>query len=177
MANPPGHDVIVRAAVLEDARGIATVQVRGWQTAYRGIVPVPALDAMSIDEREARWHKSLLVKSADTWVAVEGSTVVGWASAGRGRDQDVSTLTGELWAIYVHPSHWRKGVGLRLWTTAAEDLRESGYAEATVWVLKDNLPARAFYQRVGFHPEPELEKQVELGGAQLLEVRLRNHLK
>ena len=177
MAKPPGPDVIVRAAAPEDARGIATVHVRGWQTAYRGIVPAPALDALSIDEREARWHKSLLVKTTDTWVAEEGTTIVGWASAGRCRDQDVSTLTGELWAIYVHPSHWRKGVGLRLWTTAADVLRESGYAEATVWVLKDNLQARAFYQRVGFLPEPELEKQVELGGAQLLEVRLRSPLK
>ena len=47
----------VRPATLDDTRGIATVHVRGWQAAYGGILPRKFLDALSVDEREARWRR------------------------------------------------------------------------------------------------------------------------
>jgi hypothetical protein len=44
--------MIIRDAELRDARGIAEVHVRSWQTAYAGIVPDEDLAQLSVDERE-----------------------------------------------------------------------------------------------------------------------------
>ena len=44
----------VRPATAADARGIATVRVRAWQSGYRGLIPDDYLDHMSIEENEKR---------------------------------------------------------------------------------------------------------------------------
>jgi hypothetical protein len=46
----------------------------------------------------------------------------------------------------------------------------------TVWVLKDNARALAFYHSSGFVIDAGAEKTDELGGAALVEVRLRKAL-
>src|SRR3972149_4160057 len=51
--------VEIRTAVAEDAPGLATVHVRGWQLAYRGLMADEFLDGLSVEERE-RWHSSRL---------------------------------------------------------------------------------------------------------------------
>ena len=91
------------------------------------------------------------------------------------RDSDAPPSTGQLWAIYVHPTHWRRGVGQLLWDTAEEQLKHSGFTEVTLWVFKDNEPALAFYRSNGFVAEHG-EKTIRLGGTDLIEVRLRKRL-
>jgi hypothetical protein len=50
------------------------------------------------------------------------------------------------------------------------------FTEATLWVLRDNSRARAFYGSNGFADDAGIEKTVRLGGVDLLEVRLRNQI-
>jgi len=163
----------VRRAILSDARGIATTHVAAWRVAYRGIVPDAYLDALSIDRRESVWTKILAKDTTAVWVAVVADAIVGWISVAGSRDPDASPRTAELWAIYVDPAHWRAGVGRALWACAASHLASSGHADVTLWVLKNNERALAFYRSEGFAIDDGIEKLVELGGAQLAEVRLR----
>jgi ribosomal protein S18 acetylase RimI-like enzyme len=67
-------------------------------------------------------------------------------------------------------------VGQLLWGEAEEQLRRSGFSEATLWVLKDNSGALAFYRSNGFVIEPGIEKTIELGGTEVVEIRLRKAL-
>jgi ribosomal protein S18 acetylase RimI-like enzyme len=48
----------------------------------------------------------------------------------------------------------------------------SPYPGITLWVLKQNQAALAFYRRIGYESDGA-EKTVEIGGAKLLEIRLR----
>ncbi|MFO0983272.1 MAG: GNAT family N-acetyltransferase [Planctomycetota bacterium] len=168
--------MVVRRATPADAREIAAIHVGSWQVAYRGIVPQAYLDSLSVDRREIAWRDSLEKDTTHTWVAVEADSVRGWIRVARCRDPDADSSSGEVWAIYVHPQHWRRGVARRLWTEAEAYLESAGYDRVTLWVLKENEPALAFYASIGFAIDPGCEKTIELGGAQLAEIRLRHWL-
>ena len=110
-----------------------------------------------------------------TWVVEEYSGVLGWISAGPSRDIDALSSTSEVWAIYVDPNHWRRGVGQCLWDEVERQLKRSGFSDVTLWVLQENAGALAFYRSNGFVVDG-LEKTIELGGTELVEIRLRKGL-
>lgn len=57
---------------------------------------------------------------------------------------------GRLHRLYVRPSAWGGGVGLALHDEALAALRDARSEVASLWVLADNLRARAFYERRGW---------------------------
>jgi ribosomal protein S18 acetylase RimI-like enzyme len=168
--------MVVRRAKPGDSGAIAEIHVRSWQLAYRGIVPPEYLDSLSVAQRESVWRQRLEGGTLGTSVLEERGEVLGWVSAGQSRDSDALSSTSELWAIYVAPEHWRRGVGQRLWSDAEGQLRRAGFSEVTLWVLKENAGALRFYGANGFVVDPGVEKTVELGGAALIEIRLRKKL-
>jgi ribosomal protein S18 acetylase RimI-like enzyme len=135
-------------------------------------VPDDFLRAISIEERGAAWEKSLGAGESFTWVAENGDTALGWISAGRSRHADARESTGEIWAVYVHPGHWSKGVGRALCATAEDELRTQGFTDVTLWVLKDNERALRFYISGGFLHDDCADRMIERGGKALSEVRL-----
>jgi ribosomal protein S18 acetylase RimI-like enzyme len=112
--------MIIRSARLEDALRIATIHVEAWRIAYRGIVPDEFLRALSVEQRHAVWQQNLEAGEALTWIAEDGDMAVGWISAARSRDDDAPQSTGEIWAVYVDPGHWSKGVGRALCAAAEQ---------------------------------------------------------
>ena len=168
--------MIARSASPDDARAIATIHVHAWQTAYRDILPSAFLDSLSIEQRALTWRQILERRSSETWVAEEDGQILGWISAGPSRDDSAAPTTGEVWAIYVDPLHWRRGVGRYLWREAEGYLRTCGFSDVTLWVLKQNAHAIAFYESIGLAIEPGIEKTITLGGATVVEVRLRKRL-
>jgi ribosomal protein S18 acetylase RimI-like enzyme len=165
-----------RRATLDDARAIAAIHVHSWQAAYREIVPEHFLSSLSIDERERVWQQNLQQRDSETWVAEEDGQLLGWISAGRSRDLDALPGTGEAWAMYVDPPYWRQGVGRLLWRKVERQLRAAGFSDVTLWVLKENAQAIRFYESNGMMIEPQSEKTITRGGAELIEIRLRKRL-
>lgn len=98
---------------------------------------------------------NLYLPNAETWVFEDEGRFVGF----------VALLGNEVGAIFVHPSHQRRGVGRRLMDKAKE-LR----GELVVEVFKANTIGRAFYARYGF--ETIAEKVHEQTGFDLLRLRL-----
>jgi protein-tyrosine phosphatase/L-amino acid N-acyltransferase YncA len=165
--------IAVRPARLDDVPAIASVHVRAWQAAYEGIVPESYLRALSIDERAARWRTILTEATATTSVAIDGDTLVGWASFGKCRDADTLPTDGELWAIYVGPEAWSRGAGCALWEHARIHLSDAGFHEAVVWAFEANVPAHRFYARHGFVREAGARRFIEIHGIAIPEVRRR----
>jgi ribosomal protein S18 acetylase RimI-like enzyme len=130
---------------------------------------------MSVDQGEGIWRQTLEQGAPDTWVIEEHDAVLGWMTAGSSRDPGSRSSTSELWAIYVDPKHWRRGVGQRLWSEIEDQLRRSGFSDVTLWVLQDNAGALAFYSSNGFAADG-IEKTIEIGGTELVEIRLRKAL-
>ena len=159
----------VRLAQSADALAVETIRVRGWQVAYRHILPPAELDALQIDA--TRWRDRLDAPPAGwtTFVAVLGTVavldtaevgkVVGFASIGPSRDEQ---RLGELYALYVEPSAWSQGTGRKLIARAEEELART-YAEAALWVLTANERARRFYERAGWQLDGAVKIQDRWG--------------
>ncbi len=118
----------------ELCHSLAVCHIACWREAYGGLVPDHVLDAFDVDRRSAQCERDLANGLSRTYVAVEGTTVVGFASAG----------ATELYALYLRKSHYGSGLADELLTMAI------GTAQCTLWVFESNARARAFYRRHGF---------------------------
>ncbi len=166
---------IVRATP-EDAHDIAQVHVLAWRAAYEGIVPAEHLAAQSVAKREAVWRESIAKGTPEILVAKAEGQLVGWVAFGPSRDEDAASQAAEVWAMYVAPSHWSRGVGRLLWLRARERLAEQGYKSVSVWVLAENDQAIKFYRAAGFAADPSGRKEVIMAGKPLQELRYETAL-
>ena len=143
---------LVRAARPDDARSVAEVHVASWRHTYQGLLPDDYLERLSVDDREAMWLGAFAdpEPKSGAFVAAVDDRIVGFASFGPSRDEDVSERTGEVPAIYVDPSVLGTGVGRELFEAATLALRDAGFARATLWVLEANALARRFYEKAGW---------------------------
>ncbi len=161
----------VREAVREDAEAIARVHLASWKTTYPGIIPQEYIDGLRVENGVAQWQglldeKSLNEKRMTVLIAEDGNGVFGFA-AGGAVIHPVEGYDGELGAIYLLASHQGKGTGAALVRRVARDLRQRGFGNMAVWVLRGN-PACAFYQRLG--GVQVAEQTIEIGGKPLPEI-------
>jgi ribosomal protein S18 acetylase RimI-like enzyme len=132
----------IRQATTADVRGIAAVQLAGWQTAYRNLIPEDFLAGLQQHHFEEGTIKSL----PDIFVTELAGEIVGMSAYGVGRDD---TTLGEVRAFYVAPHVQRQGIGNKLMQQVLKHLFEQ-HETVYLWVLKDNQPAVAFYEAMGF---------------------------
>ena len=166
-------EVTIRTATVDDAPAIAQVHIASWREAYEGIVPAENLSALDPAAREAKWVENLRTgpdEGVRTWVADNGSRILGFAAVGPARDEDAARGQEELYSMYLDPAMWGKGVARDLMRTVLADLAPG--TPMTLWVLADNARGRQFYRRHGFTPDGA-ERMEEFGGTPLLEVRYR----
>ena len=160
----------IRVAVPGDASGIAAVHVASWRAIYRGHMPDAVLDALDVDQGAVRWRDRLAAPDVDCLVAEEAS-VLGFCSLTPCRDAAQEICAGEIAAIYLHPDHWRRGLGRALLAAAEPLAHKRGYRSLGLWALRENQRARSFYEAVGFARDGEERIDTGLIGSPLHEVR------
>lgn len=162
----------VREMTLADCDRVAEIRIRGWQSAYRGLMPQPYLDALSVAEdaerRRDRFRQS--DGSVVNLVVEQDGELFGWAAHGPYRGGEVRIADAELYAIYVDPGRYGAGIGHTLLQESLRRCTTAGHDRMYLWVLKGNTRARAFYERAGFRPDGT-EEPFEVDGARVPEVR------
>lgn len=158
---------LVRRAETGDAAAIARVHVGSWRTTYRGLLPAGFLASLSERHYTERWARTLDDPTHRVYVAESSEGVVGFASGGPERAGEVG-FTGELYAIYVLQDAQGHGHGRRLVEAVVRGLRELELPDMIVWVLRQNAPARRFYERLG--GVYVREQPITIGSTQLMEV-------
>jgi ribosomal protein S18 acetylase RimI-like enzyme len=131
----------IRRAVAHDAAALAQVHEATWRETYVGLMT------------EA-WERILSGRSnylATTYVADRAGKLVAFGSCGEQRDATFrdAGYAGEIAAVYVLKSDQRQGLGTRLMQTMMADLRERGMNAFTLWMPRDNIPARSLYESLG----------------------------
>jgi ribosomal protein S18 acetylase RimI-like enzyme len=141
----------IRVANAADAAAIARVHVATWQVAYRGQMPDAFLDRLDVRPRTVRWQEILSQNNGITFVAQGETGVIGFSNLMPSRDPEADPKTiAEIAAVYVEPNHWRRGIGHALCQRTIQEAKQRGFARVTLWVLKTNLPAIKFYERLEF---------------------------
>lgn len=138
---------MIRPAVPEDAPEIARIHVETWRTAYGGIIPASFLASLSLENRKAMWTRALAEGRSILLVDAEEERMTGWVSAGPSRDASHPSES-EIYALYVLPSHWGRGIGHRLSQAVEAALPPS--QPISLWVLAGNERAIRFYERAGY---------------------------
>ncbi|MCT4595881.1 MAG: GNAT family N-acetyltransferase [Anaeromicrobium sp.] len=158
----------IRVATVVDVPHIAYINVETWLTTYRGIVPDKFLKERKekIEEIVARIGKKLKENNMKGLVCEEGDKIVGFATYGRERDDDLE-YKGELYAIYVLETYQKKGLGKEILKGVVRNLISMGINKMLIWVLEENKSCR-FYEKSG--GKIVKRRNINIGGKKLKEV-------
>ncbi|MGL4738211.1 MAG: GNAT family N-acetyltransferase, partial [Cellulosilyticaceae bacterium] len=80
-----------------------------------------------------------------------------WCNAGEGLPEEAQII-----AIHSLENSWGTGVGKAMIDRALADIHKSGMRKVGLWVFKDNMRARRFYEKCGFRHQGE-EKTSDFG--------------
>lgn len=132
----------MRPALDGDAEDIVRVHFAAVHTTAAGFYPRAVLESWSREpdeQRFARFRGAIAERSELILVADLGGTVVGFGA------MDVSS--GEVRAVYVHPSMGRRGVGGLILTELEHRARAHGVTSVR---LDASVNAEGFYLRHGY---------------------------
>lgn len=147
-------DYSIRRAVASDAAALAQVHEATWRETYLGLMSEPMLNALTADARAAAWRRILSGETehlSTTFVADCSGELVAFGSCGEQRNPDFAAAgyPGEFTAVYVLKAHQRRGLGTRLMKAMMSELADRGYEGFTLWVPRENIPARSLYEQLG----------------------------
>lgn len=140
---------MVRKATLQDVSRIAEIIVFGKRVAYRPIfnndfVSFNELQVIDIIEKFRR--TPMLI---DNFIVYDDGIVKGVINR-KFMDDKV-----ELSEFYVEPFFKGKGIGRELIQYVISEAKEADKQKIFLWVIKDNLPSRKFYEANGFKENGE----------------------
>ena len=124
-----------------------------WRESYRGLVPETVLNNLSVLERAEKWRQAIQRTSPTSvyhaiFVAEQDGEIVGFADGGPCRSAALGQEM-EIYAIYLFERVKRRGIGSALLRTLIDDFVSQSALSAGLWVLRDNHPARSFYESFG----------------------------
>ncbi|MFM9865040.1 MAG: N-acetyltransferase family protein [Micropepsaceae bacterium] len=146
--------MLIRPATVTDAQALGELHVRVWNETYRGIMPDTLLDRLDAEKSAQTWREQMpaLREKRQTLVVAEaGGALVGFAGCGPRRKEKLAS-DGEIYMINIASTAKRRHTGTRLMLAMAGALTADGFEDVGLWVLEKNLPARAFYERLGGTP-------------------------
>jgi ribosomal protein S18 acetylase RimI-like enzyme len=142
--------VETRPPRVDDAARAAAIHLESWVATYTPLVGADEAARFTLAERIAHWEWLLGSQPANrgALLAIRSGAMVGLVEWEIGVDGDTSV--GEIHAIHVAVEERGRGVGWRLLNASVAALRAHGLRRAILWVVEDNAPARAFYERQGW---------------------------
>jgi len=139
----------IRRGNLRDAPALSEVFRASWTQAYCGIIPHLYLENM-IRRRTADWWGTTIKSGNGVLVLQVAGNVAGYATHGTARMR--GAYEGEIYELYVTPTHQGIGFGERLFEACRYQLDTRQLCGLIVWALADNANASEFYWRRGGRP-------------------------
>jgi GNAT superfamily N-acetyltransferase len=143
--------VIERAFLPQDARELVAL-VRACDETYRAWLPA----GWTPPEVAPDWASRFA--DPDRWSVLieDDGAIVGFASFRQAYEgvppaESGPALPGvaHVGAVFVTPSHWRRGIARRMLGLAEEAMRERGFTRAILWT-PDGAPAERLYAALGW---------------------------
>jgi len=163
----------IREAILEDAYRIADIHTKSRREAYKGIISESSLDNNSDINKRAEDWKCRLTESQEgikTFVAIDGDILAGFTTIGKSRNNKYLEYS-ELYAIYLDPYYFKKGIGKALFQAGLKYAITNNYKKMFVNVLSDNKIAIDFYLRIGAQVIDNSGEELIINGDTCLEIK------
>ena len=160
----------ISTAAAGDEKNLAHLHVQGWRDSYAGLIPQDYLDSLNEQDRAEKWTQWLKESHGPVLVAFDDKgTAAGFVNFGKlrtplpGQSAIRPLYPGEIYAIYILASYWRKGLGRVLMKQAADGLAAMKHRSMCLWVLQGNERAIGFYKALG--GQRCGKKDIEIGGS------------
>ncbi|WP_413377524.1 N-acetyltransferase family protein [Alkalihalobacillus sp. 1P02AB] len=139
----------IREATLEDVNEIAKVHVSSWHSTYTGMTDEQFANILTYESSHTRFVEKLEEDNVFIYVAEHSKHgIVGFVTTGPQR-YEVEGYPGEVYAIYLLEEFQGTGVGKKLFIRAVQQLEVLGFPSFTVLLMKENTPAKRFYDHLG----------------------------
>jgi len=143
----------LRTASPGDGAAIAALHLASQRDAYRGIVPTELIEHPDLAERTRDWEETLVAAAGPTYLLEDGERLLGFCYVRPAPDADLDPHTvAEISNLHVAPTQRGRGHGSVLFA-AARGWAAGRFRDLTLWVLKENQPARGFYEKLGMAPD------------------------
>jgi ribosomal protein S18 acetylase RimI-like enzyme len=166
----PQSSYVVFPAGPTDAEALARVHVQAWRETYRGMLPDAFLARMSEAGFTRRFRRDLADPRAVILAGADRAGIVGYVMGGASRRGTEGEA--EVSLLYLLREAQGAGLGRALLEGAARTLADQGATSLMISVLRENAPARRFYEHLGGAPEPP-RREPGPGGQLLYEVAYR----
>lgn len=137
---------VIRKKEINDCRACEKIITLSWQQTYKGIVNDEFL--LSLKENEDERIEKSIQNFGDTNDFIDvlevDNEVVGFVRCGLADNEDY----GEIFALYITESCKKKGYGRKLFETAKQHLKFSGFNKMIIGCLEGN-PSNDFYKHMG----------------------------
>lgn len=149
----------------DNRTAISKIYEESWKYVYNGIIPQDYLNSIP----KGQWVSNLDDPGRKTLICVDDDSFIGTSSFGKSRSEKFGDW-GEIISIYLRPDYLGKGYGKILLQAVVSELDKLGYKNIFLWVLRDNIRARCFYERFGFLKTDDYLYD-NIGGKELQEIR------
>jgi GNAT superfamily N-acetyltransferase len=143
----PAAEIKIRAGGIADGEALSALYAETCRAAHQGIIPHANLELM-IAKRVPEWWQRLIAQGTHVQVIELDATLAGYAMYGAGR-YGPAGYAGEIYEIYIRPTHQGVGLGSRLLAAAREELARLGHHGVMAWSLADAELACRFLEARG----------------------------
>lgn len=141
--------MLLRPGVVGDIDRLAALHVSVWRDTYRELAPKAAFDALNERHRREHWQQMLSRGSESfTVVAEVDERLVGFGHASPATHAAMGNV-GEIVHLYVDRDSQGGGIGLAMFRSLFDFLREQGHPVVRLGVVDGNTNAISFYERQG----------------------------
>ena len=141
--------VFIRRAKISDCKTIGFIHVESCKAAYKGIIPDSVLNSVSAKRMADYYYRVLVKKAQDVVLIFKDDKPAGYMSLIEYRNKNNNYSAMQVYRIYLLPSYRHQGLGTELINWGIKEAKDKGHSKLFLWVIKENLSARKFYEKLG----------------------------
>lgn len=147
--------MIIRPFQLNDLNQCATLHMASRRASEEGLIFDCDLERHDLNYFIENWKKWSELSETDIHIAEDDGEILGFIMFGKVRTRPdfdkgiVPKYGSEIYALYVHPDHFRKGIGKALFQRACDDLINRKTKSMILWTKKKNKRSCGFYTVLG----------------------------
>lgn len=154
--------MIVRQAVLNEYKEIASVHYYSYIKAGEGLLPEPDLNSLTLENFEHRWKDRFDNNLLLTLVAVKNEKIVGFATV----DLNIKdSRPPMLRFLYIHVDYWRQGIGSALVLALSNNLIEKNFNSFFAWTHTASHQAQSFYSFLNGKKDEPVDQWMPIGSS------------